>query len=131
MEPNERALYIISVAAELAGSVGRVGDQRDVAGAEVLVNATSVGMGAADGADGPLPVPADRLHPGQVVVDAVYQPLETPLLRAARSAGAVAIDGLGMLVHQAALSIRRWIDVEPDLDAMSAAAGRPTRGGGS
>jgi shikimate dehydrogenase len=113
------------VAAALAGPVGRVGSIEDVSTADVVVNATSVGMGAAEGASEPLPFPADLLVAGQVVVDAVYQPLETPLLRAAKSAGAVALDGLGMLVHQAALTIRRWVDVEPDLAAMTAAARVP------
>lgn len=107
------------IAARLAGPVGRVGDLDDVPGAALVVNATSVGMGAAEGAAGPLPVPADRLRPGQVVVDAVYQPLETPLLRAAAAAGAVPVDGLGMLVHQAARTIRRWIGTDPDVTAMT------------
>ena len=111
-------------AAHLAGAVGRVGDIDDVTGADLVVNATSVGMGAAAGADGPLPVPADRLRAGQVVVDAVYQPLETPLLRAAGAAGARPVDGLGMLVHQAAISIRRWIGADPDVAAMTRAARR-------
>lgn len=107
------------VAAALAGGIGRVGDFDDVPGADLIVNATSVGMGAAVDADGPLPVPADRLRAGQVVVDAVYQPLETPLLRAAAAAGAVPVDGLGMLVHQAARTIRRWIGTDPDVTAMT------------
>jgi shikimate dehydrogenase len=111
-------------AALLAGSVGRVGTVADVAAVDIVVNATSVGMGAPEGAAGPMPVPADVLHGGHVVVDAVYQPLETPLLRSARAAGAIVVDGLGMLVHQAARSIRRWIDLEPDLHAMSVAAAR-------
>ena len=113
-------------AAALAGTVGRVGDAGDAPDADLVVNATSVGMGAAAGADGPSPVDGDRVRPGQVVVDAVYQPLETPLLRAAAAVGAVPVDGLGMLVHQAARSIHRWISVEPDISAMMRAARTPT-----
>ncbi|QXC61864.1 shikimate dehydrogenase [Aquihabitans sp. G128] len=113
-----------AVAAALAGPSARVGTEADVARAEIVVNATSVGMGAEVGAAGPLPVPGGALHDGQVVVDLVYQPLETPLLRAAAAAGARPVDGLGMLVHQAALSIERWTGVAPDVAAMQAAARR-------
>ena len=119
-DPDRRAR--LTRPAALAGSRGDVGESDDVGTADLVVNATSVGMGVAAGADGPLPVDADLLRPGQVVVDLVYQPLETPLLRAARAAGAHPVDGLGMLVHQAALSIRRWTGADPDLAAMSLAA---------
>lgn len=109
-------------AAALAGATGRVGVPDDVAHAEVVVNATSVGMGAPAGATGPVPCPVDLLTPGQVVVDLVYQPLRTPLLAAAEARGARTVDGLGMLVHQAALSLERWTGTPPDLDAMHRAA---------
>ena len=58
--------------------------------------------------DGALPLDAGALRRGQVVADLVYHPLETPLLAAARAAGAVPVDGLGMLVHQAALQVEQW-----------------------
>jgi shikimate dehydrogenase len=79
--------------------------ERDAAArdAALVVNATPVGMG-----DGALPIPATALRAGQVVADLVYHPLETPLLAAARAAGATTVDGLGMLVHQAALQIEQW-----------------------
>ncbi len=64
-----------------------------------MVNATSVGMGGEG-----VPVPVEILGPSQIVVDLVYHPIDTPLLRAARRRGARAIDGVGMLVHQAALA---------------------------
>lgn len=110
------------VAAALAGPVGRVGAPEDVAHADVVVNATSVGMGAPAGATGPVPCPVGLLTPGQVVVDLVYQPLRTPFLAAAESRGARAVDGLGMLVHQAALSLERWTGTRPDLEVMHRAA---------
>lgn len=109
-------------AAALAGPVGRVAPVEAVADADVVVNATSVGMGAGADDDGPLPVPVEVLGDHQVVVDLVYQPLVTPLLRAAAAAGARSVDGLGMLVHQAARSIERWTGIVPDLAAMAAAA---------
>lgn len=88
----------------------------------MVINATSVGMGAPVGALAPLPLDPTSLHEGQVVVDLVYQPLQTPLLRAAAAAGARPIDGLGMLVHQAALAVELWTGRTPDLAAMDAAA---------
>jgi shikimate dehydrogenase len=109
-------------AALLAGPVGRVGSPADVANADLVVNATSVGMGAAPGAPGPVPFPIDLLQPGQVVVDLVYQPVVTPLLAAAGARGARPVDGIGMLVHQAALSLERWTGAPPDLAAMQLAA---------
>jgi shikimate dehydrogenase len=52
----------------------------------------------------------------------VYDPVETPLLAAARRRGAVPVNGLGMLVHQAAHAFRRWTGEEPPVEVMSAAA---------
>lgn len=108
-------------AATLAGSVGRVAVAGDVPAADVVVNATPVGMVGTEGA-GRLAVDAALLRPGQVVVDLVYHPLETPLLAAARQAGAVAVDGLGMLVHQAALQFERWTGIDAPVAAMDRAA---------
>jgi len=88
--------------------------------AELVINATSVGMEGGDTAL--LPVDAVDLRPGQIVVDIVYQPRQTALLRAAEAAGARPIDGLGMLVHQAALQQQIWLGALPDVRAMRAAA---------
>lgn len=107
-------------AAALAGHVGRVGLIEEAADADVVVNATPVGMAGA-GAEGHSPVPAGLLHANQLVVDLVYEPRETPLVRAAREAGAVAVGGVGMLVHQAAHAFRLWTGHEPPLGVMSAA----------
>lgn len=114
------------VAAALAGDAGRVGDSADAIDADLVVNATSVGMGAGALDPGPLPLDARFLRPGQTVVDLVYQPLRTPLLRAATAAGARPVDGLGMLVHQAARTVRRWTGVQPDVVTMASAARRGT-----
>lgn len=109
------------VAAGLAGPVGRVGAAESVSDADLVVNATSVGMGA-ESESGPVPFDVDLIRPGQVVVDLVYQPLRTPLLAAAERRGARAVDGLGMLVHQAAISLERWTGNAPDTAVMAAAA---------
>jgi shikimate dehydrogenase len=104
-------------AAALAGPAGRVAGVEAIAGADLVVNATSVGM-----ADGRLPFEPSLLTPGQVVADVVYHPSPTPLVAAARERGNVAIDGLGMLVHQAGHAFRLWTALEPPIAAMTEAA---------
>jgi shikimate dehydrogenase len=105
-------------AAELAGPVGSVHADPTTVEADLLVNATPLGMGA----DGRSPVPAEVLGPHMVVADLVYHPLETPLLAAARAAGAVPLDGLGMLVHQAAHAFAHWTGQVAPVPVMRAAA---------
>lgn len=105
--------------AALAGPVGVVSDATAVREADIVVNATSVGMAGDD-----LPCDPDLLRAGQVVADIVYHPRDTALLRAARAAGATPVDGLGMLVHQAALQQQWWHGALPDIQVMTAAAER-------
>lgn len=105
-------------AAALADGRGRVATLAEAADADLVVNATPVGMGA----DGGLAVPAELLGAGQAVVDLVYEPIETPLLAAARARGAMPVNGVGMLVHQAAHAFRRWTGEDPPVEVMSAAA---------
>jgi shikimate dehydrogenase len=64
------------------------------------------------------------INSSHIVADLVYHPLETTLLAAARACGAQAIDGLGMLVHQAVLQQQLWTGIRPDPVAMRAAAER-------
>lgn len=111
-------------AAALAGGAGRLGTRDDVPDAQIVVNATSVGMGGAGGGagTGALPCPAPLLHRGQTVVDLVYHPVETAWLAAARGRGATAVDGVGMLVHQAAHALGLWTGLDPPLGVMEAAA---------
>jgi shikimate dehydrogenase len=113
------------LAVAVAPDVARLGSPDAAAEADLVVNATPLGMGG----DESLPVDPARLGPGQVVVDLVYHPLVTPLLSAARARGAVAVGGLGMLVHQAAHQFRRWTGEDPPLGAMSAAALAALAGG--
>ncbi len=89
------------------------------AAADFVVNATPVGMG---NTDRDVPVPIEVLHRGQVVADLVYHPLETALLAGARAQGAAVVDGLGMLVHQAALQVERWTGEVAPVAAMRDAA---------
>jgi shikimate dehydrogenase len=62
------------------------------------------------------------LSSGQVVADVVYHPSPTPLVAAARQRGITAVDGLGMLVHQAAHAFRLWTGVDAPIAAMTEAA---------
>ncbi len=96
----------------------RVDRTREV---RLLVNATSLGMTGAPSLDMDLA----QLCEECVVFDLVYVPLETPLLAAARARGLAAVDGLGMLLHQATPGFEKWFgvrpEVTPDLRALVAA----------
>lgn len=100
--------------------VARIGVESDIADANILINATPVGMGATD--DLAMPCDARFLQHGQFVLDAVYIPLSTPLLRAARKVGASIVDGLDMLVHQGALQQHHWLGRLPSVEIMRTAA---------
>ena len=91
------------------------------AGADILVNCTSVGL---DGGDpfAALPLTADRLLDYSCVVDLVYSPSGTRLIDAATSAGTKTVDGLEILVGQGALSFERFTGRPAPLDVMRAAA---------
>lgn len=86
-----------------------------LAGADILVNATSVGM-SPDINETPLS--SNRLKPGMVVFDIVYNPIQTRLLREAEEAGAEIVSGVDMFVWQGALAFERWTGVEAPLGLM-------------
>lgn len=77
-----------------------------VRSADLVINATSLGMKP----DDPSPVPGSWMRPGQVVADMIYRAEPTPLVAAAREAGATAMDGLGMLVAQGAVALEIWCE---------------------
>ncbi|QSX01202.1 shikimate dehydrogenase [Haloterrigena alkaliphila] len=87
-----------------------------LADADILVNATSVGM-----EEDASPVAADALHGGLAVLDAVYRPLETRLLREAADAGATTVDGAWMLLYQGVEAFEIWTGREAPVDAMNEA----------
>ena len=87
-----------------------------LAEADVLINATSVGM-EADAS----PVPADGLHADLTVLDAVYRPPRTRLLRDADEAGATTVDGGWMLLYQGAAAFERWTGRAAPVESMNAA----------
>ncbi|MFA7602242.1 MAG: shikimate dehydrogenase [Novosphingobium sp.] len=78
-------------------------------GEDLLVNTTSLGMRGMPALD----ISLERVSPGVIVYDLVYAPLETPLLAQARSRGMRTIDGLAMLVGQAAIAFERFFGVSP------------------
>ncbi|MCW2308667.1 shikimate dehydrogenase [Rhodobium gokarnense] len=79
--------------------------------ADILVNSTSLGMTGKP----PLEIDLSPLRDTCLVADAVYAPLETGLLKAARARDLVAVDGLGMLLHQAVPSFAKWFGKVPEV----------------
>ena len=81
-------------------------------GAATVINTTSLGMaGKPD-----FRVPLDALEKSALVTDLVYNPLKTQLLLDAQTRGCTVVDGLGMLLHQAAPGFERWFGQRPDVD---------------
>jgi shikimate dehydrogenase len=105
-------------ACALAGPVGRVGVAGDAIRCDLVVNATPLGMATGRGDAAGWPVDPVFLRRGQLVVDLVYHPRRTPWLEAAEQAGATVANGIGMLVHQAALQVSRWTGREAPVEAM-------------
>ena len=86
--------------------------QARITDSDLLVNATSVGM---DGVS--QPIPTSIVLPEKILVaDVIYQPFETPFLKWARSQGNHAVNGLGMLLYQAAEAFQLWTDKEMPTD---------------
>lgn len=107
------------VRVELVSWPDRAGDLLPVqvlTEADLVVQATSLGMSPNVGETVPLSFEAFR--PGQVASDLVYNPVETLFLKKAVQAGAAAVSGLGMLLHQGALAFELWTGVPAPLEAM-------------
>ena len=88
------------------------------AGAKLIINATSLGLNGKD----PLDAPAENAAPNAIAFDLVYKPLHTHFLRSAESQGLQAVDGLGMLIYQAAAAFEIWFGQKPDAEAGRIAA---------
>lgn len=117
---QSHAMELVSSFAAFGDEVSiSVGDQSSIASASVLINATSVGMNSSD-----MPIDSLMLHDKLTVLDAVYSPLETSLLAAARVTGATTVDGLWMLIHQARHQQKLWFGEFSDASAMRLAAER-------
>lgn len=82
-----------------------------LAGATLVVNTTSLGMVGQDS----LELALDELPADAIAADIVYVPLQTPFLAAAQARGNATVDGLGMLLQQAALAWKAWFGIEPEV----------------
>lgn len=117
-----------SCASDISGATGQAARPLEMTranlasalrGADLLVNATSMGMLPLSDAS---PVERDLLNDHLTVVDIVYNPYQSKLLKEAKEAGARTINGLEMLVWQGALAFEKWTGRQPPLDAMRKAA---------
>ena len=110
----------LAAALQAAHGADRASAQADVAlalqGATGLIHATPTGMDKLPG----LPLPEDLLHPGLWVADVVYFPLDTALLKAARTRGCATVDGGGMAVGQALGAFRLFTGLQPDAQRVEA-----------
>lgn len=115
-----RARRMVAEVAPAGSSVEvREAGQATGGGYDLAIQATRLGLRPED------PLPPSAVARAAAALDLVYGPRETRWVREAREAGLPALDGLGVLVHQAALSLRRWLpDLEPPLHAMREAAQR-------
>lgn len=118
---------VVEVVARRAEAAARVARQVEAAGGRagpvpeprLVLNASSLGLhGEA------LPERFLALGPGQVALDLVYGPAPTPFLAAADASGALALDGVGLLVEQAALSFEIWTGLPAPREVMARAAAR-------
>jgi shikimate dehydrogenase len=114
----ERAERLADEVREVGDASAHPLDELDdvVPDADIVVNATTVGM-----EEDVSPVPPEALRPHHVVLDAVYTPLETRLLRDAADAGATTVDGAWMLVYQGAEAFEVWTDKKAPVEKMNAA----------
>lgn len=105
---NER----VGVAARFVHLSGAYPVEEEV---DVLINATSIGLGDADAR---VPVAIESLRPSMVVADVIFNPPQTRFLREAADQGCRTLDGLGMLVNQGVIGFKIWTGTEPDANEM-------------
>lgn len=92
-------------------------DQSEIKDVDIVCNATSIGFAGKD-MEGELPVRAENLNSNQIVFDAVYSPLETPLLKAAAEAGAKTISGIEMYLYQGFEQVKLYTGYDAPEEAM-------------
>ncbi len=118
---NRTAERAKAVAWEIGHPVSAVPHGASLAGYDCIVNCTSVGMLGGPEPDG-VPVSVEGARAGTLVVDIVYAPEDTPLLKTARALGLPALGGLPMLIYQGALSFEHWTGVTAPVEVMFHAA---------
>ena len=129
-----RRLEADALVASLASTLGPVGlaaidlapEAIRAAGQSLtlVIQATSATLDEGAGTALARLVPFGALAPGATVCDLVYRPRRTAVLRAAETAGLRTVDGTGMLVHQGALALERWLGVSAPIGVMRAAVER-------
>lgn len=98
-------------------AVNPEGLEKSAQAAECIINATPLGLKPGD----PLPIPRHLIRKGQLICDLVYNPLRTPLLKAARALGADALSGIGMLLYQGVIAFEIWTGGKAPVNVMKAA----------
>lgn len=104
-----------------AGGAARIGHRSDLGSADLVVNATPLGMGDTAYSSS-VPFDPSVLPDHAIVADLIYHPLETPLLAEARVRGLRAQNGVSMLVFQAAAQFERWTGRDAPVETMIGAA---------
>ena len=98
-----------------ATTIEWAGDLAVPDGIDVVINATSIGLGDAQA----MPkIDPDSFRPHHVVADVIPNPPMTKLLREAKARGCTTLDGLGMLVNQGVIGVELWLDRKPSADVM-------------
>jgi len=103
---------------EIVGAASSVVQEEAIRDADVIVNATPLGM-----SNDSLPFDPSLLSKGQSLIDLIYEPEKTALLVEAESLGVKTLNGVGMLLHQAGAQFQLWTGCEPPLKEMAQAVG--------
>ncbi len=103
---------------EIVGAASSVVQEEAIREADVIVNATPLGM-----SNDSLPFDPSLLSKGQSLIDLIYEPEKTALLVEAESLGVKTLNGVGMLLHQAGAQFQLWTGCEPPLKEMAQAVG--------
>lgn len=91
------------------------GDVEIPEGTQIVINATSIGLGQEDAR---VPIQTKSLTADMVVADVIFNPPETRFLREAQQRGCQTLDGLGMLINQGAIGFKIWTGIDPDTTVM-------------
>jgi shikimate dehydrogenase len=103
------------LADEVGGSALALAEaQKALGNFGVVIQTTSVGLSKEDA----LPISLEHLHPQAIAADIIYNPLETPFLKAAKEKGCHVVNGVGMFVYQGAIAFEKWTGIKPDTEKM-------------
>lgn len=115
-ERGAELVQLLNERANVASELVLLDDEYEICTeANILINATSIGLGDADAM---VPIDEDTLRKDLVVADVIFNPPQTRFLKAAANKGCTTLDGLGMLVNQAVIGFQIWTGVEPSAAVM-------------